>query len=248
MRVASLRSRSSRFRTWGRTSSIARVAWPFSHHQTGPPTPDYERVWIAFHIDPDAHYERVGFSQQNMDAFATWLPMLVADAMLCDLGDTPEDGLSLLNDISAFADGKLEQIAGAAGDHTEESTPPLATRARDWMPAEFSDNAFQVHCEVDLWEEQERIKVMTPFTPPEAATPEACRELVWITWDWVVDGSGLHLGRAAMAAQHLRMFAAVIEGAGVLPAAHDRGYAPQIVMEQAEEIASEAWGADPKGR
>jgi hypothetical protein len=219
------------------------VAWPFSHHQAGPPTPDYERVWIAFRVDPHERYERVGFSQQNMDAFATWLPMLVADAMLCNFGDMPEDGLSLLNDISVFADEKLEQIARAAGDHDEVNAPRLATRTRDWMPSEFSSDTFEVHCEVDLWEEQERIKVMTPFTPPEAATPDACRELVWITWDWVVDGSGLHLGRAAMGAQHLRMFAAVIEGAGVLPGAHDRGYAPQLVMEQAEEIASEAWGA-----
>jgi hypothetical protein len=222
------------------------VAWPFSQHRAGPPTPDYERIWIAFQIDPAARYERVGFSQQNMDAFATWLPMLVADAVLCDFGDMPEDGLSLLNEISAFADEKLEQIARAANDHDESNLMRLTTRVRDWMPAEFSSDAFQVHCEVDLWEEQERIKVMTPFMPPEAATPEACRELIWITWDWVVDGSGLHLGRAVMAAQHLRMFAAVIEGAGVLPNAHDRGYAPQIVMEQAEEIASEAWDADRK--
>jgi hypothetical protein len=174
-----------------------------------------------------------------MDAFATWLPMLVADAMLCHFGDMPEDGLSLLNDISVFADEKFEQATRAASNQDENTTLRLATRARDWMPTEFSDDAFQVHCEVDLWEEQERIKVMTPFTPPEAATPEACRELIWITWDWVADGSGLHPDRAAMSAQHLQMFAAVIEGAGVLPNAHDRGYAPLIVMEQAGEIA--AW-------
>lgn len=184
----------------------------------------------------------MGFSQQNMDAFATWLPMLVADAMLCNFGDMPEDGLSLLNDISAFADEKLEQITRAASNPDQSTTPRLATRARDWMPTEFSDDAFQVHCEVDLWEEQERIKVMAPFTPSEAATPEACRELIWITWDWVADGSGLHPDRAAMGARHLRMFAAVIEGAGVLPTTHDRGYAPQMVMEQAEEIANEALG------
>lgn len=218
------------------------MAWPFSH-QAGPPTPDYERVWIAFQIDRGARYERVGFSQQNMDAFASWLPMLVADAMLCNFGEMPEDGLSLLNDISAFADEKLEQIAHAESIEDEFNTLRLTTRARDWMPTEFSDDAFQVHCEVDLWEERERIKLMAPFTPPEAATPEACRELVRITWDWVADGSGLHPRRAAMGAQHLRMFASVIEGAGVLPGAHDRGYAPQIVMEQAEEIANEASSA-----
>jgi hypothetical protein len=222
------------------------VAWPFSRHQVGPQTPDYERIWIAFHVDRGARYARVGFSQQNMDAFASWLPMLVADAMLCNFGDMPEDGLLLLNDISEFADEKLEQITRAASSQDEDNTLRLATRTRDWMPTEFSNDAFQVHCEVDLVEEQERIKVMTPFTPPEAATPEACRELIWITWDWVADGSGLHPGRAAMGAQHLRMFAEVIEGAGVLPSARDRGYAPLIVIEQAEEIANEAWGADWK--
>jgi hypothetical protein len=220
------------------------VAWPFSRSQAGPPTPDYERVWIAFQVDRGARYDRVGFSQQNMDAFATWLPMLVADAMLCNFGEQPEDGLALLNDISAFADAKLEQIARATSSQHEHDTLRLATRARDWMPTEFSDDAFQVHCEVDLWEEPERIKVITPFTPSEAATPEACRELVWITWDWVADGSGLQPGRAAIGAQHLRMYASVIEGAGVLPTEHDRGYAPLIVMEQAEEIAHAAWPAD----
>ncbi len=179
-----------------------------------------------------------------MDAFATWLPMLVADAMLCSFEEQPEDGLALLNDVSAFADAKLEQITRATSRQDEHDTLRLATRARDWMPTEFSDDAFQVHCEVDLWEERERIKVITPFTPPEAATPEACRELVWITWDWVADGSGLQPVHAAMGAQHLRMFASVIEGAGVLPSEHDRGYAPLIVMEQAEEIADAAWPAD----
>jgi hypothetical protein len=43
-----------------------------------------------------------------------------------------------------------------------------------------------------------------------------------------------------MGAQHLRMFASIIEGAGVLPSEHDRGYAPLIVMQQAEEIADAA--------
>jgi hypothetical protein len=74
----------------------------------------------------------------------------------------------------------------------------------------------------------------------KAATPEACRELVWITWDSVADGSGPQPGRAGMGAQHLRMFASIIEGAGVLPSEHDRGYAPLIVMQQAEEIADAA--------
>jgi hypothetical protein len=217
------------------------VAWPFSRPQSGPPTPDYERVWIAFQIDRGAGYDRVGFSQQNMDAFAAWLPMLVADAMLCHFEEQPEEGLALLNDVSAFADAKLEQITRASKRH---ETPHLATRERDWMPTEFSDDAFQVHCEVDLWEERERIKVITPFTPPEAATTEACRELVWITWDWLADGSGLEPGRAALGAQHLRMFASVIEGVGMLPSEHDRGYAPLIVMEQAEEMAHAAWPAD----
>jgi hypothetical protein len=224
------------------------VAWPFSRHSIGPPVPDYERIWIAFHVDRGTRYDRVGFSQQNMDAFASWLPMLVADAMLCRFEDMPEDGVALLNDISAFADEKLEQIKRAASPQVADTTLRLATRARDWMPTAFSDDTFQVHCEVDLLEEQQRIKLMTPFTPSEAATPEACRELVWITWDWVADGSGLHPGRAAAGAQHLRMFAGVIEGAGVLPGAHDQGYAPLVVMEQAEEIASEAWGADSTAR
>jgi hypothetical protein len=113
-----------------------------------------------------------------MDAFATWLPMLVADAMLCNLGEQPEEGLALLNDVSAFADAKLEQITRATSSHDEHDTLPLATRARDWTPSEFSNDAFQVHFEVDLWEEPERIKIITPFTPAEAATAEACRELV----------------------------------------------------------------------
>jgi hypothetical protein len=39
------------------------------------------------------------------------------------------------------------------------------------------------------------------------------------------------------------MFASVIEGAGVLPSESDRGYAPLIVMEQAEEMADAAWPA-----
>jgi hypothetical protein len=175
-----------------------------------------------------------------MDAFAAWLPMLVADAMLCSFGEQPEDGLAPLNDVSAFADAKLEQITRATSIQEEHDTLLLATRERDWTPSEFSDDAFQVHCEVDLWEEQERIKVVTPFTPAEAASPEACRELIWITWDWVADGSGLQPERAATGAQHLRMFAAVIEGAGVLPSEHDRGYAPLVVMQQAQEFADSA--------
>jgi hypothetical protein len=211
-----------------------------------PPRPDQERVWIAFQVDRGAHYERVGFSQQNMDAFASWLPVLVADAMLCNFGEMPEDGLSLVNDISAFADAKLEQIAHAETIEDEFDTLRLATRARDWMPTEFSGDTFQVHCEVDLWEERARVKVMAPFTPPEAATPEACRELVWITWDWLAHGGGLHPRRAAMGAEYLRMFASFIEGAGVLPGERDRGYVPQIVMEQAEEIANEAASAGRK--
>jgi hypothetical protein len=222
------------------------MPWPFSQRHAGPPTPDYERVWIAFEVDRGAGYQRVGCSHQNMDAFATWLPMLVADAMLCDLGEMPEDGLSLLRDISAFADEKLDRVRGATSIPGEYDALRLAARARDWMPIEFSHDAFQAHCEIDLWEERERIKVMTPFTPPEAASSEARRELIWIAWDWLADGSGLHPGRAAMGAEYLRMFAAVIEGAGVLPGAHDRGYAPWIVMAQADEIAREAWGADWK--
>jgi hypothetical protein len=214
------------------------VAWPFSRQPAGPPAPEYERVWIAFEVDRGADYGRVGFSQQNMDAFATWLPMLIADAMLCTFEELPEAGYALLSDISEFADARLEQVARAAGSEDDDSLR-LATRTRNWMPGELSDDVFQVHCEVDLWEEQERIKVMTPFTPAEAATPEACRELVWIAWDWVAEGSGLHPSRAAMGAQHLRMFASVIEGAGVLPSACDRGYAPWVVMSQAEEIADE---------
>ena len=49
-----------------------------------------------------------------------------------------------------------------------------------------------------------------------------------------------------MGAQHLRMFASVIdiEGAGVLPSEHDRDYAPLTVMEQAEEMANPARPAD----
>jgi hypothetical protein len=199
-------------------------------------------VWIAFEVDRGAQYARVGFSQQNMDAFAAWLPMLVTDAVLCGFGDMPEDGLQLLNDVSAFADETLERIEQAARGRERLGELGLATRARDWLPAvpaELSSDAFRVHCEIDLWEEEERIKVITSFTPPEAATPQANRELIWIAWDWVAEGGGLHPSSATTAAQHLRSFAAVIEGAGVLPSAHDRGYAPLVVMEQAEEARDE---------
>lgn len=219
---------------------MAPMAWLFTRTDAGsPPTPDYERIWIAFQADRGSGYERVGFSQQNMDAFATWLPMLVADAMLCNLAEMPEEGLALLREISAFADAKLDQIAKATRNANDGNALRLATRTRDWMPAQVSDDVFHVHCEIDLWEEQERIKVMTSFTPEEAATPEACRELFWIAWDWVAEGSDLHPRRAAASAEHLRMFAGIIEGAGVLPSAHDRGYAPWIVLEQAEEIRRE---------
>ena len=173
----------------------------FSRAPAGPvTTPEYERVWIAFAVDRGARSERIGFSQQNMDAFAAWLPMLVADSVLCGFGELPEDGLRLLNDVSAFADDALERIARAADGREQLGRAGLATRARDWSPAELSPDAFQVHCEIDLWEEEERIKVNMAFTPPEAATPQACRELVWIAWDWVADGSGLHPSRAAAAA------------------------------------------------
>lgn len=202
-------------------------------------TPEYERVWIAFAVDRGARSERIGFSQQNMDAFAAWLPMLVADSVLCGFGELPEDGVRLLHDVSAFADDALERIARAADGREPLGELGLATRARDWSPAELSPDAFQVHCEIDLWEEEERIKVNMAFTPPEAATTQASRELVWIAWDWVADGSGLHPSRAAAAAEHLRSFAAVIEGAGVLPSGNDRGYAPLVVMQQAEEAREE---------
>jgi hypothetical protein len=218
---------------------LTAVARLFSRHPVGPATtPEYERVWIRFDVDRAAHYERVGFSQQNMDAFAAWLPMLVADAALCDLGDMPEDGLLLLNAVSAFADERLERLAQAASG-TRQRDGRLAMRAREWLPPELSGDAFQVHCEIDLWEERERIKVMTAFTPPEAATPQACLELIWIAWDWVADGGGLHPATAGVAAQHLRSYAAVIEGAGVLPGADNQGYAPLVVIQQAEEIAGE---------
>jgi hypothetical protein len=218
------------------------VARLFSRASTGPAaTPEYERVWIAFEVDRGASYERVGFSQQNMDAFATWLPMLVADAALCGFGDMPEDGLLLVNAVSAFADEMLERIERTASGREQLGELGLATRARDWLPAEYSSDAFRVHCEIDLWEE-ERIKALTSFTPPDAATPEACRELIWVAWDWIADGGGLHPSSAALGAQHLRSFAAVIQGAGVLPSAHDRGYAPLVVLEQAQETANEARG------
>jgi hypothetical protein len=217
------------------------MAWPFSRRKSAPQLPDYERAWIAFHVDQGADYGRVGFSQQNMDAYAIHLPMLVADAMLCNFGDMPGDGMSLLHAIAELADEKVEQ-AKSATNQDELTALRLASRVRDWAPDEFSDDVFDVHCEVDISDELERITVMTPFSPPEAATPEVCRELTWIAWDWVAQGSGLHPGRAALAAESLSLLAGVVLETGGLPSALDRGIAPWIAMVRFNEKMHESEG------
>lgn len=197
-----------------------------------PASAERERVWIAFDIDRGARYNRVQFTHVPlMEDMAIWLPMLVADAMVCNFGEMPKEARKLLREISKFAADKLRR-SRRAKNQTDFDALRMASRKREWNPTELSDNAFNVVCEVDMSAELERIKVMTPFAPPEAAMPEECRELIWLAYDWVADGSGLHPGRALMAADYLTMYAAMVQEYPELPGWHDRGIVPWILMEQ----------------
>src|SRR3954467_15511687 len=119
------------------------MPWPFSRRNKLPQRPDTERVWIDFQIDRGAGYDRIQYRHQNMDAMAMWLPMLVADAMLCNFDGMPSDGSALLRDIEACAAGTRDRV-GVATNQDEFNALRLASRPRNWAPMELSDDAFGV--------------------------------------------------------------------------------------------------------
>jgi hypothetical protein len=100
-----------------------------------------------------------------MDAYAIWLSVFVADAMLCNFGQMPTEGLALLRHVKLFAHEKHEQIA-CATTQDEYNALQLASRVRDWTPTGVLLSAMRMP---GMWVER-RLARGIPSTRAAAAT------------------------------------------------------------------------------